>query len=106
MTWLVVLIWVSALAFAVLYLGRIALRLGKKATSAMAAGEPIALKLAELNAAAAVKPRYEAKPDNLLDDPAPHILELQRLQKQKAKRADEQQRRLIARLKNLGTKEN
>ena len=101
-----ILAWVAAVAFAVIYLGRIVISLGKKSSRAIQAGEGIAAKLAELSAAAESKPNYQAKPDNLLDDPAPHIQALQRLQKQKAKRAAEAERRLIARLKNLGTKEN
>ena len=99
MTWLVILVWVAALAFSAFWLARVGLSLAKKTAGFAKAVEPLAEQLTELAKISEAKVEYHAEADNLLDSPNKHLREVREQQKDREARARARQRRLINRLK-------
>lgn len=99
MTWLVILVWVAALAFSAFWLARVGLTLARKLGAFAKAIEPLAKQLEELGKIAGARVDYHAEADNLLDSPNEHLREVRQQQKNREARARARQRRLINRLK-------
>lgn len=100
------LIWVGLTLAGLVYLGWLTYRVLVKAKSALVAAEPVIAKLEELSRAAKAAPDYQPNPDNLLDDPVPHIQEQLRLRKRRNDKAAERQRRLRNKLIDFDVNES
>ena len=99
MTWLVILVWVFAVAFSAFWLARVGLDLAKKSRRLLDAAAPLVANVNELAAVASAVTSYEPKPDNLQDSPVEHLNDVLEQRKARERRAVARQRRLIDRLK-------
>ncbi len=99
MTWLVILVWLAALVFSVLWLARVGLKLARKSGQLVKAAEPLIGMLGKLAKVAQTGTDYQAKPDNLQDSPAQHLRAVREQRKARERRNLARQRRLIDRLK-------
>ena len=94
-----ILCWTAAAVFSASFLAWIGLQLLGKLGRLSNSVAPLAELVGQVGKKLAEPVQYSPPKDNLSDDPAEHIMALRRLQTRRNKRAAEQQRRLVARLK-------
>lgn len=92
------LVWIGLSIAAIGYFAWIAAGLFRSAKGVFRQLEPTLAKLNALSEAVNAKVDYQPSPDNLLDDPGPHITNYARLRKTKTDEAAKRQRRLINKL--------
>lgn len=105
MIWLAISAWVLAIAASGYYLVRILMGLAAKGQALSVAAQPLIKQLVDLAVASEVKPEYTPAPDNLQDPLAGHVKAVAEMAKRRERKAEERQRRLVARLKQLTTGE-
>lgn len=99
MGWLVALSWLVAGIAAVVFLAWIGYNLFGKLGRLAKAAEPLIENLDKFAQATEIEVDYQRPNDNLSDDPLAHIQYRQELKRKSLKRAEDRQRRLVARLK-------
>jgi hypothetical protein len=97
--WMQVLMWFLLILASLGYLGYLMFRLVKKGFSVFQVAEPTITAAKQLSEALAAEATYEKRESNLLDDINVHRIERAKLLKQRARAAEQRQRRLIENLK-------
>jgi hypothetical protein len=97
--WMQMLLWFLLILASFGYLGYLMFRLVKKGFSVFQVAEPTITAAKQLSEALAAEATYEKHESNLLDDINVHRIERAKLLKQRARAAEQRQRRLIENLK-------
>lgn len=97
-SWGWLLIWVGLSISALAYFAFIGLGLVRSAKGLFRQLEPTFANLAALAEATQAEVKYEPNPDNLLDDPGPHVANWAKLRRARTDKAAKRQRRLVNKL--------
>jgi hypothetical protein len=104
--WFQLLMWVMLTIASLAYLGFLIYRLAIKGLGVLKVAQPAIDQLVIFSKALAPTATYQKPNDNLLDDVNVHLVERAKLKKKRELAAEQRQRRLIARIRDIDTQES